>query len=138
MRAVDTNVVIRLVVEDDEEQGAAAAAAWRALLASGGVFLSKVVIVEVAWVLRVSYRFDRQATATALRDLIDVEGVGVEDDAAVRRALCGFEASGADLSDHLILETARDASALPVLTFDRRFAREAGVALLSSGGALPK
>jgi len=65
MRAVDTNVVVRLVVEDDDEQTPAAAAAWRALLASGGVFLSKVVIVEVAWVLRVSYRFDRQAIATA-------------------------------------------------------------------------
>jgi len=38
----------------------------------------------------------------------------------------------------VILETARDASALPVLTFDQRFARETGVALVSSSAALPK
>lgn len=138
MKAVDTNIVIRLLVEDDEQQGAVAAAAWRTQLASGGVFLTKVVIAEIAWVLRVSYRFDRETIFAALQDLIDVEGVVVEDDAAVRRALTDFNASAADLSDHLILETARDASALPVLTFDQHFAREADVTLASSTAASPK
>ena len=51
MRSVDTNVVVRLLVEDDAEQTRLAEEAWKDLLASGGVFLSKVVLVEVGWSL---------------------------------------------------------------------------------------
>ena len=94
--------------------------------------------MEVGWVLGRSYRYDRQAIAMALRHLIDIDGVVVEDEPAVRQALEGFEAGAADLSDHVILETARNAAALPVLTFDQRFAREPGVALVSPGASSPK
>lgn len=127
MRSVDTNVVVRLLVKDDAAQTQMAEETWEDLLTSGGVFLSKVVLVEVAWVVRVSYRFDRATIAQALRRLIDIDGVVVEHDPALRRALDRFEGGSADFSDYVILESSRDASALPVLTFDERFAREAEV-----------
>jgi predicted nucleic-acid-binding protein len=131
MRSVDTNVVVRLLVRDDEVQARLAEATWNDLLTSGGVFLSKVVLVEVSWVVRVSYGFDRATTAQALRRLVDLDGVVVEHEPTVLRALDRFEHGAADLSDYIILESSREASALPVLTFDQRFAREADVQLVS-------
>jgi predicted nucleic-acid-binding protein len=131
MRSVDTNVVVRLLVKDDVAQTRIADETWRDLLASGGVFLSKVVLVEVGWVVRVSYGFDRATIAEALRRLVDIEGVVVEHEPTIRRALDRYERGSAEFADYVLLESSRDASALPVLTFDQRFARETDVQLVA-------
>ena len=57
-------------------------------------------------------------------------GVTVEHEACVRRAITDFEAGPADFSDYFIRESSREASALPVLTFDERFARSRDVELV--------
>lgn len=130
MTSFDTNVVIRLLVEDDPLQCERAERAFRRAIEEGGVFLSAVVLVEVAWVLRVACKQDRATIATALRKLVDTAGVTVEREAIVRRALLDFDAGTADFSDYVICESSRDASALPVLTFDERFARGQDVELV--------
>lgn len=130
METFDTNVVVRLVVEDDAAQCRQAEAAWRAALERGGAFLTKVVLVETAWVLRTSYGFDAATIGGTLRRLMDVEGVGVEDESEIRNALTRYEKGTADLSDYLILESAREGDALPVHTFDRNFSREEEVELV--------
>lgn len=129
MEAFDTNVVLRLVYRDDPEKADRASRAWRKALESGGIFLTTTVLIELAWVLRVAARFDRRAIASALGDLCNSEGVTVEDHDRVRRALARFRTSAADFSDCLVLESAREAGALPVITFDERFAREPDVVL---------
>ena len=131
MRSVDTNVVVRLLVRDDEAQTRLADQTWDELVASGGVFLSKVALVEVAWVVRVSYGFDRATIAEALRRLVDLDGVVVEHEPALRRALDRFERGAAAFADYFILESSREAGALPVLTFDPRFARETDVRMIA-------
>ncbi len=55
----------------------------------------------------------------------------VEHDTIVRRALAAYEAGSADFSDYFILESSRDAGALPVVTFDERFARHSDVELVA-------
>ncbi len=87
MATLDTNVVVRLVVEDDPEQSRLAEAAWRSALEEDGAFLSKVVLVETSWVLRTAYRFDAQTIASTLTRLLSVDGVKIEDEDEVRRAL---------------------------------------------------
>ena len=130
MKSFDTNVAVRLVVEDDPAQCERAERAFRRALAEGGVFFSATVLVEVAWVLRVACKQDRATIAAALRKLVSATGVTVEHDAIVRRAIVAFETGPADFSDYLIRESSREASALPVLTFDERFARGADVELV--------
>lgn len=130
MKSFDTNVVVRLLVEDDPPQCERAERAFRAALAGGGVFLSAVVLVEVAWVLRVACKQDRATIATALRKLVDTVGVVVEHDAIVRGAILEYETGPADFSDYVIRESSRERSALPVLTFDERFARGQDVELV--------
>ena len=130
MEALDTNIVVRLLVRDDEAQCRRAEQLYRRAIAAGGVWISSVVIVETAWVLRVAYTFDRAAIATALRRLVSAEGVIAEDEAATLRALAAFEIGPADFSDYLILDTARQAEALPLWTFDEQLARATGAKIV--------
>lgn len=127
METFDTNVVLRIVYDDDAAQAARTRDAWRLAVNAGGVFIPTVVLVELAWVLRVAAKFDRPAISTALRHLCDSQGVVIEEAPRVRRALLGYEAGSADFSDYMVLEARRDAGALPVHTFDERFARNADV-----------
>jgi len=75
---------------------------------------------------RVAYKFDRVTIAAALRRLIAVDGVHLEDQATTGLALSAFEAGSADFADYFILESARRASALPLHTFDERLSRSDG------------
>lgn len=128
MEAFDTNVVVRILVRDDEEQCERAEQALRAAIAGGGVWLSVVVLVETAWVLRGAYKLERAAIAAALTRIVRTEGVGVESPAAILAALDRYVAGPADFSDYVILESAARAGALPVRTFDVRLAAAEGAA----------
>ena len=127
MISFDTNVVVRLLVDDDAVQCERASRAFRQAVADGGVFVSATVLVEVVWVLPSRVQKDRATIVAALRRLVASEGVTVEHDAWVGRAIAAYEAGPADFSDYFILESSREANALPVLTFDERFARSANV-----------
>ncbi len=130
MRSFDTNVAVRLLVLDDPEQCERAAQAFRQAVAEGGAFLSSTVLVEVEWVLRVAYKQDRTAISAALRRFVGTAGVTIEHESIVRRAIDAFEAGPADFSDYFIRESSREADALPVLTFDKRFAQGVDVDLV--------
>lgn len=127
METFDTNVLVRLLVSDDKEQCERAERAWRSAVAGDGVFIPLVVLVELVWVLRSAYKFDRVTIAGTLRRLCNSKGVFVQNAATIFEALEQYEQGGADFSDYLILETARRAGALPVRTFDERLATSANV-----------
>jgi predicted nucleic-acid-binding protein len=130
MKSFDTNVAIRLLIMDDPAQCERAARAFRQAMEDGGAFFSATVLVETAWVLRCAFKLDRIATGRAIRNLINTAGVTIERDAIVRRALDAFEVGQADFSDYFILESSREAGAVPVITFDERFARNSDVELV--------
>ena len=130
MEAFDTNVVVRLCVRDDEEQYRRAERIFRQATAGAGAWLSSVVLVEVTWVLRVAYKFDRPTVAATLRKLIAIDGVHLEDEATTRLALAAFEVGSADFSDYFILESARRGGALPLRTFDERLSKADGAKLV--------
>ena len=81
MIAVDTNVVVRLLVRDDAKQAEAAAV----LFARGPVGLSATVLLETAWVLRSGYRLAPAAVVDALRPVL-LLGFGLSDDLPLGRA----------------------------------------------------
>ncbi|MCA3254681.1 type II toxin-antitoxin system VapC family toxin [Bradyrhizobium sp.] len=126
MRAIDTSVLVRLLVRDDEAQWAAA----RTLVARGPVFVGVTVMLETEWVLRSAYGFTPAEISGALRSLIGLPSVTAEDAAAVAAALDGLDA-GLDFADALHL--ARSTDCADFVTFDRRLARKAtAVTLLES------
>jgi len=130
VRTLDTNVVVRLLIGDDPQQTPIAEQAFLDAIASGGIYLPDVVLAEVAWVLR-GYNLERATRYQLLERLVRTRGVVVDDIDAVINALEQFS-QGGDLADQLILARATNIGALPVLSFDRRFAASQGVELLRS------
>ena len=118
MIAVDTDVVVRLVTNDDPVQARRAARVFEA----EDVLLPKTVLLETEWVLRYSYGLARPNILGALRGLLGLARVTVEDSASVARALKWYE-RGLDLADALHLASSRPARSF--VTFDRNLVRRA-------------
>lgn len=126
MRAVDTNVLVRLVTRDDEEQTAAAEA-----FVAPGAWVSHVVLVETVWVLESVYDVDARGRAKAVEMLMNHRELTVQDPDVVERALAHFrERPSLGFSDCLVLECARKAGHGPLGTFDRSLGRVEGAQLL--------
>jgi predicted nucleic-acid-binding protein len=123
MAALDTNVVVRLIIGDDAAQARVA----EALVASEPCTVAPSVLMECVWVLRASYRLDATLIASCVRDLLALENIDALDPVLTQQALQGYEA-GLDFADALHAAQRRDGDRFA--TFDRQFARrapEAGV-----------
>ena len=119
MRAVDTNVLVRLVTRDDPKQVAAAEA-----FVAHGAWVSHVVLVEAVWVLMSVYELEAPAVATAVDMLLNHRDLTLQDAESVAAALDQYRVRPAvGFSDCLVLEVARKAGHLPLGTFDRDLAK---------------
>jgi predicted nucleic-acid-binding protein len=119
VRAVDTNVLVRLVTRDDPRQVAAAEA-----FVARGAWVPQVVLVEAVWVLTSVYDLDAPAVATAVDMLLNHRDLTIQDADVVAGALRQFrQKPSVDFSDCLVVESARKAGHLPLGTFHRDLAR---------------
>jgi predicted nucleic-acid-binding protein len=128
--AFDTNVLVRVLIGDDPAQTRVAERAFLRHARGDGVFVSLVVLAEIAWVLRAGYGLGRTSIHERLAKLMRTRGVIVEAGELVEEALDRYRHGKAELADYLILGKSRSANALPLLTFDRKLARERGARLL--------
>lgn len=129
MRAVDTNVLVRLLTRDAEQQTAAAEA-----FVAPGAWVSHLVLVETLWVLESVYEVGAAARAKAVEMLLNHRQLSVQDPDVVERALGHFrKRPSLGFSDCLVLEAARKAGHGPLGTFDRDLAKVNGVQLLDPG-----
>lgn len=126
MRAVDTNVLVRLVVRDDTKQVRAA----EEFIASGA-WVSHLVLTETTWVLDAVYERTAKQIATVIDMLLNHEHLTVQDADVVSAATEKFKKRPAlGFSDCLVLEIARKAGHLPLGTFDRDLGKLDGAVLL--------
>jgi len=122
MRAVDTDLLVRLLARDDPDQVAAAEA-----FVSKGAWVSQLVLAETIWVLTSTYDLGPQKAATAINMLLSHKDLTVQDPDTVTAALEQFRARPKlGFSDCLVLEIARKAGYLPLGTFDRNLANLEG------------
>jgi predicted nucleic-acid-binding protein len=122
MRAVDTNVLVRLATRDNAQQTAAAEA-----FVAGGAWVSHLVLVEAMWVLASVYGLRPEKIATAVEMLLSHRDLTVQDAEASAAALAQFRRRpGLGFSDCLVLEVARKAGHLPLGTFDRELGKLEG------------
>jgi predicted nucleic-acid-binding protein len=122
MRAVDTNVLVRLITRDDAKQTARADD-----FVSSGAWVSHLVLAETTWVLTAVYALDAGSIARALEMLLSHDALSIQDPDVVRAALEHFRRKPTlGFSDCLILEVARAAGHLPMGTFDRDLSKLAG------------
>ena len=118
MRAIDTNVLLRLLARDDAKQTAAAEE-----FISAGAWVSHLVLAEAMWVLAAVY--DRQAAQliVALEMLLAHRTLVLQEPGTVAAALAHFKRRPAlGFSDCLVLEIARKAGHTPLGSFDKALA----------------
>ncbi len=128
MRAVDTNVLIRLLTGDGGAQVQAAEDH-----VAGGAWVSHVVLVEAIWVLSSAYRVAHPRLVAALELLLDHQELALQDPDVVTAALALFrKRPKLGFSDCLVLEIARKAGHTPLGTFDRDLAKQPGAERLSA------
>ena len=126
MRAVDTNVLVRLIVGDDARQTTAAEK-----FVQRGVWASHLVLAETLWVLATVHEMTPAQLAEVVEMLLNHQALTVQDADVVARALRQFrEHPALGFSDCLVLEIARKAGHLPLGTLDRELSKLDGAARL--------
>ena len=119
MRAVDTNVLVRLLARDNARQTGAAEA-----FVASGAWVSHLVLAETIWVLDSVYGLGPAQLANAVELLLKHRDLSIQDADVVARALGQFRGRPAlGFSDCLVLEIARQAGHLPLGTLDRALSR---------------
>ena len=121
MIGLDTNVLVRYVVQDDPGQVARATALIETECSTGNPGrVDPVVLCELVWVLERGYRYDRATVASVLRRILTVEELQVPNADLAWRALRGYEIGNADFADHLIGISNATGGATTTYSFDSK------------------
>lgn len=119
MRALDTNLLVRLIVRDDARQVDHAEA-----FIVQGAWVPHLVLAEAVWVLGSVYELTAPRIALVIEMLLEHERLVVQDADVVRSAFVEFKRRpNVGFVDCLVVAVARKAGHLPVGTFDRSMAR---------------
>jgi predicted nucleic-acid-binding protein len=131
--ALDTNVLVRIVLWDDPAQARVAERLFiKARTEQTTLFVADVVLCELVWVLTRRAGLSRAQIAGALEQLLRTELITVADSGIVDRTVRAYRAGKGDFADYLILEHAIATGAAEVATFDRILRTEEGFRLLGA------
>lgn len=121
MIGLDTNVLVRYVVQDDPEQSEVAArlVEGRCTRESPG-FVSQLVLAELVWVLRGAYGYDKPVVVSVLRQILQTSELTVDRPALAWAALSDYEKGPADFADCLIGHQNHAAGCAVTFTFDKK------------------
>jgi predicted nucleic-acid-binding protein len=125
--AVDTNVLVRFLVEDDPEQMARAKALLQKFIESDTpCYVSDIVLCELVWVLERSYKIKKQEIGSTLSRLLRARHLTFSSADRLSRALESYGSGPGGFADYLIREHARDIGCSAVATFDGDLLSEPG------------
>lgn len=130
MIGLDTNVLVRYIMQDDAKQAAKATMLIESLSATAPGFIPLVSVVELVWVLSSCYDLSRAQVAQALEAILRSKQLVVDQAEHVVRALRVFSAGNADFADCLIERMAASAGCARTMTFDSAAAKTAGMTLI--------
>jgi predicted nucleic-acid-binding protein len=124
MPALDTNALVRYVVEDDAAQLAAAKRLIRKCVSEGQtLFVPVTVTLEFEWVLRASFQYTKDEVMQVLAALFSTAELTFDSERALEVALQLYREGPADFADCLHVALAAQAGELPLWTFDKRAAK---------------
>jgi len=127
---LDTNVLVRYVMQDDPRQAARATRLIESLSADAPGFVPIVALVELVWVLGGSYGLSREQVAQVLYTLLRSKELVVDRAEVVGQALSRFGSRGADFADAVVERIAAAAGCTATLTFDTGASKAAGMTLV--------
>lgn len=131
MIGLDTNVLVRYIMQDDPRQSPKANRLIESLSADNPGYVPLVAMVELVWVLSASYGLNRSQVAAALDLLLRGKELAIDRADLVLLALRRFSSGGADFADCLIESIARNAGCEATMTFDVGAVKAAGMTLIT-------
>jgi predicted nucleic-acid-binding protein len=131
MIGLDTNVLVRYVMQDDPKQSQKASRLIESLTPEAPAFVPLVSLVELVWVLISCYDLTRAQIGQALDGLLRAKEIVLDRAEQVSQALRTFGDSSADFADCLIERTAVAAGCEKTMTFDTGAAKTAGMTLIT-------
>lgn len=131
MIGLDTNILVRYIMQDDSKQAALATRLVESLSAESPGFIPLVSVVEIAWVLLSAYSLSREQLIEAFELVLRTKELIVEQAEIVWKAVRVFRSSHADFADCLIAQSAASAGCEKTVTFDRGAAKTGGMTLLA-------
>lgn len=130
MIGLDTNVLVRFLVQDDPDQAAAATAFVTGLTEAEPGFVCREVLVELVWVLERAYDLSRGEIALALDGLLETRELMLESADSVAVAVDRYRKGGAGFADQMVALAGQGAGCRETVSFDRKAAGLPGMRLL--------
>lgn len=131
MTGLDTNVLVRYIMQDDVKQSAKATKFIERLTVESPGFLSIISVVELGWVLSSCYGLSREQIVQVFESLLMTKEMLIDRSDQVLKALRMFKVSRADFADCLVGISAAAAGCTSTVTFDQGAVKAAGMVLLT-------
>lgn len=119
MIALDTNVLVRYIMQDHAKQAQAASKVIESLTPKGPAFISHIVLCELNWVLKSAYKISKKDRIRTLSDVLSLAVFDIERVDHAIAALKKYQNGKADFSDYMIFMLAQQRGCEKVLTFDK-------------------
>lgn len=124
MNGIDTNVLVRYIVQDDEEQTQLAAHFLEKVCSNASpAFISGIVLCELVWVLESAYEYSREEISDVLACILKVQQFHLHEPDVLWRSLRGYAQEGADFADHYIMHLNHQYGCDTTFTFDKKAAK---------------
>ena len=130
MIGLDTNVLVRYIMQDDPKQAKLATKLIESLKDESPGFISLVSVVELSWVLEAGFELSRRQIAEAFQNLMAVDAFKIERVSVVAGAIRAYAEGKADFADYLIERSSVHAGCDRTMTFDREAAKSGGMILV--------
>lgn len=128
MIAIDTNVLVRILIDDDNPEQIAAA---RGLAAKAKcLFIAQIVQIELVWVLKRAYEISKPVMLTILNELLENEAFCLQHPEVYKQALKSYAEGTADFSDCILLAECKHKNINQIFTFDKKSAKFDSITLL--------
>ncbi len=132
MKALDTNVLVRYLVQDDPNQSPKATHYIEKYCTTDEpCFIGHITLCELAWVLERLYNQDRANIASVIEKLLQIGQLEVMEPQTVWRALRDYKQSNADFPDHLLARVNEKNGCDITITFDKKAAKQPCFELLT-------
>ncbi|MFM9881089.1 MAG: PIN domain-containing protein [Burkholderiaceae bacterium] len=135
MIGLDTNVLVRYIMQDDAHQSALAGALIESLSPQAPGYVPLAVVVELGWVLASAYSLERAQVAQALEILLRTKELVTENAEVVWQAVRLYRSTSADYADCLIHCAATAAHCTQTMSFDRAAVKHCGMTLVGASPA---
>jgi predicted nucleic-acid-binding protein len=129
---LDTNVLVRFLIQDDPEQGRAAQDLMATFTKESVGFVCREVLIELVWVLERAYDLQRADIARALDGLLEARELVIEVPDRVAIALDRYRKGGPGFADQMIALAGQGTECQVTVTFDRKASGLPGMLLLAS------